>query len=1088
MFDPSFFTDNQRPQDRVAAMNHGRVRPDLREQAIVEWQELAVEPGYVWRSVGPTGGVIAENGRPMAGLTCDIEIETSRETHMYLATRSSGIWHSADTGASWSPLGDALPTLQTVTVAIAERSGQPTVLLAAAGELVEEQRRNAGLLGAFRSFDAGRSWAVVDGGVGATIFRGHDANRVVHLGESHLVVATRVGLFFSADAGRNFGANADHDDGKPMLRGNVTDVVVEGAGIYAVVAEEVDAAVDPRPPDLGWQTTTSEADHGIHTAVYVSIPGTMTSFQRIYDPDVAVSAAPPAGTSRLVHRAGAWMLSVAHMGLPIDTNQDFQQNAGRHHSIQLNSVNPQNAADWDALPTGDVLPIVALYAHALALESPTHSRQRVRGYFGTVGLFSFRARERSAGWDWSGTPDGQKDDVHADQHALVVLERSSGAPRIWLGNDGGVFHTDDRGGTWHANNGHATMLVWTLAFARKSATEARLSVGFQDNGTAVGEGPFDPTSPGQGWSWVRVDGGDGGATAFLSRTSSSHPQDDPQAVLTCANGNLHQNTQTAGVFGVAHRTDAPGWGTTNGDDPFPFSESVVVARGTSGDWDRIYFSRSTSRSGPGFLFRQDAGGTPVALYGTAKTSMITALAAAPGDASAVPPAAWDDLWFGTQAGELFSSRDAGANITSVPVPRATARLPITGIAVDPRDSERVVVVYGGFSESGRREPSRKVFLSEDRGRTWRDISGTAHAGNHVPDLPVLGVVITRSDPAAIVVTTDLGVLVTIDDGTTWRRLGPGIPKVPCSAISVLNDEAVPLRVLASDGLPPVAVGTFGRGAFILNRPTGGELVVELDGGFGAMKVGEERRRRIRVHNVGDGPVSVGALGTTGFFRHVAGPDDPTVASFSIPAQSSRAWWVACHPTAAGMTATSLTIGSEVVAVSVEAFDDGKPRLAISRRTVRFGPVPRTTTETETVTLENRGQADLVIQSIQPLVGGDHVLTLTGVGFDAVPAAPPAKTLAPGESVEVQIHCAADDPPGTGYHRQFLVDSNDPVDGQGHHLIDVYANAAPAPLLTPTPEDDAVDIPDWGWGLIGLGIGAVVGAGVALIVLAAEDEL
>jgi len=63
--------------------------------------------------------------------------------------------------------------------------------------------------------------------------------------------------------------------------------------------------------------------------------------------------------------------------------------------------------------------------------------------------------------------------------------------------------------------------------------------------------------------------------------------------------------------------------------------------------------------------------------------------------------------------------------------------PATAVAIDPTNTWRVVVVYGGFSKiDALLWPTKHVFMTTDGGSQWRDISGVPNGGiNNLPTGP-----------------------------------------------------------------------------------------------------------------------------------------------------------------------------------------------------------------------------------------------------------------------------------------------------------------------------------------------------------------
>src|SRR5262249_46038840 len=157
------------------------------------------------------------------------------------------------------------PSLQTVAVSRTD-PGAPAgpILLAGTGELNNERIGAPGLVGLYRSVDGGKTWSVADGGPDATVFKSHDTNQIIAVDADRILLATRVGLYFSKDGGRSFGDGADHTNGQAMLPGPVDIVVLQGTEVTAAVGGEPTAEPEPPPPDLDWQKVRGSVEPGIY--------------------------------------------------------------------------------------------------------------------------------------------------------------------------------------------------------------------------------------------------------------------------------------------------------------------------------------------------------------------------------------------------------------------------------------------------------------------------------------------------------------------------------------------------------------------------------------------------------------------------------------------------------------------------------------------------------------------------------------------------------------------------------------------------------------------------------------------------------
>ncbi len=132
------------------------------------------------------------------------------------------------------------------------------------------------------------------------------------------------------------------------------------------------------------------------------------------------------------------------------------------------------------------------------------------------------------------------------------------------------------------------------------------------------------------------------------------------------------------------------------------------------------------------------------------------------------------------------------NVTKAPLPNRF----VTDIGLDPGDSRRAVVTFSGFNSTTAATPGH-VFLTDDLGATWTDISG------NLPDIPVTSVAINPSNRGQMFIGTDLGVFMTADRGATWVRVGNGMPSV---ATFMVRFHTASQTVIAA---------THGRGIFRL---------------------------------------------------------------------------------------------------------------------------------------------------------------------------------------------------------------------------------------------------------------------------------
>ncbi len=102
--------------------------------------------------------------------------------------------------------------------------------------------------------------------------------------------------------------------------------------------------------------------------------------------------------------------------------------------------------------------------------------------------------------------------------------------------------------------------------------------------------------------------------------------------------------------------------------------------------------------------------------------------------------------------------------------------PITGIAVDPLDGNRVWVTFSGYSKA------LKVWYSEDAGDTWTswDDSTNSLAGLN---LPINNIVYQRGTNDRLYIATDAGIYVREGTGS-WLRYGEDFPNVRVTELKI----------------------------------------------------------------------------------------------------------------------------------------------------------------------------------------------------------------------------------------------------------------------------------------------------------------
>jgi photosystem II stability/assembly factor-like uncharacterized protein len=336
-----------------------------------------------------------------------------------------------------------------------------------------------------------------------------------------------------------------------------------------------------------------------------------------------------------------------------------------------------------------------------------------------LGAISVHRGELAAGtWTWTDIASkAVGDSIHPDQHAIAFDPVDPNI--IYVGNDGGLFRSPNRGTNWTSlNNGLAITEVEYVA--QDYGTCRWLLAGTQDNGSIRYTGSS---------VWEHVADGDGGDCGD-NRTNSD----------TCFHSyygmGMERSTSRGawGTFGWIGPNVPAGYGALF-YPPMGVDSSTVTQAGQS-----VYASRDNGTTW-----------TDVAL----PTGLI---------ASAIDVPSSDHVYVGTTAGRLFRIDWSGAAwsaATELTSPRAAW---LSSIHVDPANLNRIwttsTQVGGG-----------RVFRSDDGGTHWLDRT------LGLPALPINTIWSDPANPNRVWVGADLGVYQSWNAGANWANFSLGLPNV-----------------------------------------------------------------------------------------------------------------------------------------------------------------------------------------------------------------------------------------------------------------------------------------------------------------------
>jgi photosystem II stability/assembly factor-like uncharacterized protein len=333
--------------------------------------------------------------------------------------------------------------------------------------------------------------------------------------------------------------------------------------------------------------------------------------------------------------------------------------------------------------------------------------------------------------------------VHADKHFIAFHPLVPGT--MFECNDGGLYKTTDAGATWtDLSNGLEISQIYRIGASATITND--VMCGLQDNGSKELSGG----------TWNDRIGGDG-----------------MECIIDYTNANIQYGSY---VNGEIYKT-TNGWSTRN---------IIVQNTGTAGTvneagkWVTPYIMHPTNNNtllvGKSQVYKTTDGGNTWSQLGTISgmTGSIVSMAYAPSNTQTIYVASFN---------EIYKTTDGGISWSQI----GTSTTPITYIAVDPTNSQRLYATKSGYTAGD------KVWMSPDGGLNWSNYSGA------LPNVPINCIVYQNGTNEGLYIGTDVGVFYTDGTMTDWITYQTGLPNVVVTELEISYNNN------------KLWAGTFGRG-------------------------------------------------------------------------------------------------------------------------------------------------------------------------------------------------------------------------------------------------------------------------------------
>lgn len=763
-------------------------------------------PAANWVPMGPIAVLEgqAESLPTVSGRVPSLAV-SSDGRRVYAASANGGVWRSLDAGRHWEPMSDEFD-LDPQDHKVDSLSNGAIALIEGPAAVLDRLHVGTG-----EGFTSGSSYA----GVGP-------------------LVSTDGGVHWDREAVQDPSGNPSDLDGAGFFALAVDPfddehlVAATSQGLYRRIPDGVGGFVW-RAQLLGeWSSVVATIHGGDARFIALRSGGTVRS-STTSDVGGVRSHSPwsdPAGGSLPTTNVGRGTLAASASDPPVV--YAMLADSGTHvlegvHRLDLGSGGP-NWIRVEGVPTdvlGDAGSAQGFYDQALVVDPSNDDRFYIGGK-GTGAGAAIHRCDVTGPVAVTGPPPGTVyrasstligRSVHADVHALVFRPGSS--RELWVGCDGGVFVTPDATSSGARlfeprNDGLATLTL--MGVASHPHDPSFVFCGVQDNGGVRYRGDE---------VWEHRLAGDGGATVVqwavpAAGTAPPPPQRPLRLLNGYIRGDIRRTTADADRY-VAEAVDVP-LGSRPNPPGAAVAEDVLFYPpivGVPPDGDPAHAGRVAFGSERPWVSDGFGDG-----WRSVPNDKLDADGSGPGDALRVGGvrqtiqslcwASYRRLYIGTTTGHLFRIHDDPASGWQAAeyLGRPVVGVPVTSIAADPRpgDDRAVWLTLGGH---GTPHHVWHYDHGQPAGSRFTAVS------NGLLDTQHNTLVVDPSDPTRLYVGADIGVWRSVDAGSSWQPLSPGLPDAAVLQLELHH----PSRLLRA--------ATHGRGLWELAVDRAAHPAIEL---------------------------------------------------------------------------------------------------------------------------------------------------------------------------------------------------------------------------------------------------------------------
>ena len=712
-----------------------------------------------WRSLGPNkithGQTYGENRHHrvnVAGRISAVLVDPRDSNRILAGAAGGGIWQSSDRGGSWQPCSDFAESLS--VGALAFDPSDPTTVYCGTGEgnSVAFGHSSVGIL---RSLDGGTTWrrlgqdgGTIQGSQQGFVGQGFFDLLVDPTNSQRLLAATTTGIYVSTDGGLNW-INR-HQSQAWSLSIAVTNSYPTTTEILAGCMDGV------------WRSTDGGANW---TQITLPNAPTLNEWGQnvVHFTRLAVDIAPSDPSVAYAWGAGSPFIPNPNGGEKMPKPYLWRRAEDKWTLINVLSQNDGNSRRVSTKQ--------AVYDWFVAVAPD----QATQVYCGAIDVHRGDGdlSERNNSWTWTNLTSKDQpgsSSIHPDQHAIAF--DPGNANTIYVGNDGGLYRSDDRGVTWQDCNDGLTITEFEYITQDPTSTQWIMG-GTQDNGT------LRSTDLSNYKLITDGDGGDCGVNHSNSNTVFS----------TYIHWSLSRSFDKGNSW-----HGCPGLPSSYPNKP-DYKPSAFYAPFEASATD----GNTIAIGGSLLCISRDNGSNWVRLpYPSSSPSWVVA------SAMSIPNA--DHVYVGLGDGQVLHTQwnnNSWTALAALTKPRANAN--VSDLFVDPNNLSRIWATYHTVSTPGAQ--GGRVYRSDDGGKKWINCTPP----DNITKLPINAIAVDPEDENRVWIAADLGVYESRDGGATWSNFSNQLPHMLVGDL-IFHAQGRLLRAgTRSRGIWEIAVGAANGG-------------------------------------------------------------------------------------------------------------------------------------------------------------------------------------------------------------------------------------------------------------------------------------